>query len=174
MRLSDAERDQMVDALHQAVGDGRLTLAEFEERVGGVLAARTRAEVTPYLVDLPTATAVGQAEVRSRASSVRRVGRWVVPRRLAVNTRSSNVRLDFTQATIRSPVVEVALDVRSSSVKLILPAGASAEIDEVEMSASSAKSTVPNSGGIHLVVRGRLQSSSLRVRYQRRFLHWRW
>jgi hypothetical protein len=174
MRLSDAERDQMVDALHRAVGDGRLTLAEFEERIGGVLAARTRAEVEPYVADLPAATAPDRAEVRSRASSVRRDGRWVVPRRLAVDVRSSSVRLDFTQAAISSPVVDVTLETRSSSVRLILPAGASAEIDRVELSASSAKSTVPTSGGFHVVVHGRLQSSSLRVRYQRRFLRWRW
>jgi hypothetical protein len=47
-------------------------------------------------------------------------------------------------------------------------------VHDVELSSSSAKAKVPDSGGLHVVVLGQLQSSSLKVRYQRRFLRWRW
>ncbi|HEY0700474.1 MAG TPA: DUF1707 domain-containing protein [Micromonospora sp.] len=173
-RLSDADRDQVVERLHQAVGEGRLSLTEFEDRVGGVLAARTHGELTPFTADLPGAVAPPVLELRARASSVVRAGRWVVPRRLVVEVQSSNVRLDLTDAVLTAPVVELSLDVRSSSVTVVLPRGASASVDEVELAASTVKARVPDSGGLRLVVRGRLQSSSLRVRYQRRFLRWRW
>lgn len=174
MRVSDAERNRVVEQLNRAVGEGRLTLAEFEDRVGGVLAARTHAELMPFTADLPASVAPQVLELRSRASSLRRAGRWVVPRQVVVSTQASSVRLDFTDAVIESPTVELTLAVRSSSVTLVLPRGASASVHDVEMVSSSAKAKVPDSGGLHIVVRGRLQTSSLQVRYQRRFLRWRW
>lgn len=173
-RVSDAERDRVVELLTQAVGEGRLTLTEFEDRLSAVLAATTHSELVPFTADLPAAVAPDVVELRSRSSSLKRAGRWVVPRRLVVESQSSSVKLDFTAAVIATPAVEVALDVRSSAVTLVLPRGGSATIDEVEMTSSTAKSNVPDSGGLHVVVRGRLQSSSLKVRYQRRFLRWRW
>ncbi|WP_319459096.1 DUF1707 domain-containing protein [Micromonospora sp. RTP1Z1] len=174
MRLSDAERNRVVERLNQAVGEGRLTLAEFEDRIGGVLAARTHADLVPFTADLPVTVEPQVLQLRSRASSLKRAGRWVVPRQVEVEARSSSLRLDLTEAVIASPTVQVSLNVRSSAVTLVLPDGASASLHEVEMSSSSAKARVPDSGGLHIVVRGKLQSSSLKVRYQRRFLRWRW
>lgn len=174
MRVSDAERNRVVEQLNQAVGEGRLTLAEFEDRIGEVLAARTHADLVPFTADLPEIVAPQVLELRSRASSLQRAGRWVVPRQVVVEARASSIRLDLTEAVIASPTVEVSLDVRSSAVTLVLPYGASASLHEVEMSSSSAKAKVPDSGGLHIVVRGQLQTSSLKVRYQRRFLRWRW
>ncbi|WP_446217802.1 DUF1707 SHOCT-like domain-containing protein [Micromonospora sp. IBHARD004] len=174
MRVSDAERNRVVEQLNQAAGEGRLTLAEFEDRIGGVLAARTHADLASFTADLPAAVEPEVLELRSRASSLKRAGRWVVPRQVVVEARSSKIRLDLTEAVIASRAVQVTLNVRSSSVTLVLPHGASASLHEVEMSSSSAKPRVPDSGGLHIVVRGRLQSSSLKVRYRRRFLRWRW
>jgi hypothetical protein len=175
IRVSDAERNVVVEQLNQAVGEGRLTLAEFEDRVQGVLAARTRDDIAPFTADLPAAAAAADiVTLRSRSSSLKRGGRWIVPRRLLVEAQSSSVRLDLTEAQIAAPTVEVALDLRSSSVKLVLPRGASATVHDVELESSSAKAKVPDSGGLHVVVLGHLKSSSLKVRYQRRFLRWRW
>src|SRR6266540_3531118 len=63
-RIGDAERQQVIDALSRATGDGRLTLDEFAERAGEVFAARTRDELDQVVRDLP-------AEARSpeRAAS---------------------------------------------------------------------------------------------------------
>ena len=173
-RVSDAERDRVVELLTRAVGEGRLTLPEFEERLSGVLAAATHADLVPFTADLPEAAAPEVVELRSRASALKRAGRWVVPRRLVVQAQESSVKLDFTEAVVATPTVEVLLDVRSSGVTLVLPRGASASVDDIEMVASSAKTTVPDAGGLHVLVRGRMKSSGLRVRYQRRFLRWRW
>jgi hypothetical protein len=173
-RVSDAERNLVVEQLNQAVGEGRLTLTEFEDRVQGVLAARTHDDMAAFTADLPAAVAPEVLTLRPRASSLKRAGRWVVPRRLVVEAQSSSVRLDLTEAQVASPTVEVSVDLRASAVTLVLPAGASATVHEVELSASTAKAKAPESGGLHVVVRGHLQSSSLTVRYQRRFLRWRW
>jgi Domain of unknown function (DUF1707) len=52
-RASDADRETTVDILCAAVGDGRLTLAELDERVGAALSARTRAQLAALIADLP-------------------------------------------------------------------------------------------------------------------------
>ncbi len=52
-RASDADRDIATDILCAAVGDGRLTLNELDERLGAALSARTRAELAALIADLP-------------------------------------------------------------------------------------------------------------------------
>src|SRR5947208_16885946 len=98
IRVSDAERNLVVEALNRAVGEGRLTLAEFEDRLQGALAARTRDDIAPLTADLPVTVAPEQLTLRSRASSTRRTGRWLVPRQLTVEAKASSVRLDLTEA----------------------------------------------------------------------------
>ena len=55
VRASDAEREQAVALLQRGFADGRLALAEFEERVGAAYAARTRAQLSDLTADLPAA-----------------------------------------------------------------------------------------------------------------------
>lgn len=52
MRVGDAERDQVVDLLQHAVGDGRLTMPEGRERLELALAARTYADLDALVADL--------------------------------------------------------------------------------------------------------------------------
>jgi hypothetical protein len=51
-RASDADRDAAVDLLCAAVAEGRLTLAELDERVGPALSARTICELATLTADL--------------------------------------------------------------------------------------------------------------------------
>lgn len=52
-RLSDAERQEALDALSEHVRTGRLDLVEFEQRSGQVSAAKLRRELEPVFADLP-------------------------------------------------------------------------------------------------------------------------
>lgn len=184
LRMSDADREQVVSRLQTAVSEGRLTLPEFEERVEGVLAARTYGDVEPFLADLPEAV-FGQPavrdvlELRSHASGLKRRGRWIVPRRLVLNSRAGSIKLNFVNAVLSYPLVEIEIEAIASSTELVLPRGASADVDDIEMIASSVASKVlapsdPGATGTRFVVRGRQKASSLKVRYERRFLRWRW
>jgi hypothetical protein len=177
MRLSDAERERVVAQLNAAVSEGRLTLAEFEERVDGVLRSRTFGEIQPYVMDLPAQQIKTPqlVEIRNRASSLKRQGRWTVPRLLSITTRSGSVKIDFTEAIFGSAVVDVALDAQSSSVELILPHGATADLDSIDAFASNVRSRVEPSGqGVAFRINGQVKSSNVKVRYQRRFWRWRW
>lgn len=53
VRASDAERKAVVDELTRHCGEGRLTLEETEERIAAAWAARTVADLTTLLSDLP-------------------------------------------------------------------------------------------------------------------------
>jgi hypothetical protein len=55
VRCSDAERDRTAHALHRAVGEGRLSLAEVEERTASIYAAQYRHELDVVVADLPPA-----------------------------------------------------------------------------------------------------------------------
>jgi len=49
-----AERDHIVDRLREAVGEGALTLDEFQERLDATYAVVTRSELQSLVTDLPT------------------------------------------------------------------------------------------------------------------------
>lgn len=53
LRASDAERDRVVEVLREACAEGRLTVAEFQERLDTAYAARTHGELAALTADLP-------------------------------------------------------------------------------------------------------------------------
>ncbi|OLT14022.1 hypothetical protein BJF78_20665 [Pseudonocardia sp. CNS-139] len=53
MRVSDAEREKVQDRLRRAQEAGQLDLAEFDDRVRSVWAARTRGDLVRATADLP-------------------------------------------------------------------------------------------------------------------------
>ena len=53
LRVSDAERDAAAAELAEHHQEGRLDAAEFDERVGQAISARTRADLDRLLADLP-------------------------------------------------------------------------------------------------------------------------
>ena len=53
LRVSDAERDGVVERLARALREGRITVAEFEERTDRAYAARTRGDLDDLTEDLP-------------------------------------------------------------------------------------------------------------------------
>jgi DUF1707 SHOCT-like domain len=53
LRASDAERDAVATELGEHFQAGRLTQAEFDDRLGRALAARTRRDLDGLLADLP-------------------------------------------------------------------------------------------------------------------------
>ncbi|TDC47219.1 DUF1707 and DUF2154 domain-containing protein [Jiangella ureilytica] len=56
VRASDAEREQVVQALSEHATTGRLTLAELEERIGQAYTAVTRDDLARLTADLPSPT----------------------------------------------------------------------------------------------------------------------
>ena len=53
LRASDADRERVAQVLHTALAEGRLTVAELQERLDTVYAAKTLGELEPVTLDLP-------------------------------------------------------------------------------------------------------------------------
>ena len=178
LRVSDSDRAHVRQLLEHAVGQGLLTLDEFSERIDTVLTARTRGDLRAVLADLPEAdlprshppavTPDGGELVQGRMSTITRRGQWTVPPHLRLHTRMCDTTLDFTTATLQSPTVVLDIDDYFSSTELILPDGATADLNGVDTFAGSATLKVPygpQSPQLHLVVRGRVRFGSVTARY---------
>lgn len=193
MRISDAERDQVSEILREAAGEGRLDLQELDERISAVYAAKTYADLEPIVADLPAGaggltsggaggSAIAQNQtpsvvpagqtlaLKAKGQPMVRKGEWTVPQRVEVDARFGTIKLDFRQALISTPVVEVWLDTSWGSADLILPEGSTAEVDVDSSWFGSLRSDVDSirrADATHFVITGTAQGGSLRVRHKR-------
>ncbi|HEY2699283.1 MAG TPA: DUF1707 domain-containing protein [Pseudonocardiaceae bacterium] len=190
LRISNADREQVLQHLQEAMAQGMITADELAERSDRALNARTREDIDPLVADLPHAVATypGAAlptpiaandvmDLGATLGSTSRKGYWVVPRKLRVRSRLGSTELDFTEAQIDHPVVDVEIDVKGGSVEMRLPEGASASMDDVHVTAGSIedhrKYREPM-GRPHFNVTGTLSWGSLEIRGPRRsFFSWR-
>lgn len=91
LRVSDEDRERTAQRLARAQAEGRLELAEFDERVRAAYGATTRADLAPLTVDLPAEgprapagslerpAAVGaRRRPPSRSGAAAAVGVWAV------------------------------------------------------------------------------------------------
>jgi hypothetical protein len=150
LRASDADRDRVIELLRAAVADGRLDQAEFNERLDAALAARTIDALAPLIADLipapgsdgaltlplagtPAQPAAELLTISERHGSVRRDGRWTLPRRLVLHTAWSDVTLDLTSAVRSGPELVIELRVRGGDVELVLAPGMVVDANELSV-----------------------------------------
>lgn len=74
LRVSDAERTQVADALSKHFADGRLDQAEFDERMQRAMGAKTRGDLAGLFDDLPPLVPTTSAPPESK----RRPGRVLI------------------------------------------------------------------------------------------------
>jgi hypothetical protein len=126
---SDAERERGIALLRHAVGEGRLTLEEFSERVELAYAARTDQELGDLVRDLPgdlapsVPPAMVSEEHRAFCSHLIRSGPWSLPRRSSWRSIFGTIDLDLRQARLAGP--ETVLEVYNlfGTVTVIVPEG---------------------------------------------------
>jgi len=61
MRISDADREHIVERLREHYAEGRLTSDELDERVTAALSAKTYGDLRAVMTDLPEPETVGAA-----------------------------------------------------------------------------------------------------------------
>jgi uncharacterized protein DUF1707 len=147
LRASDADRDQVIGLLRAAVTDGRLDPAEFDERMGAALAARTIDALTPLTADLiatpggdgaltlpPAATPAAElVTIKEKHGLVRREGRWTLPHRLALRTAWCKTTLDLTSAVRSGPELIIELRMRGGHLELVLAPGMAVDANELRV-----------------------------------------
>lgn len=171
-RVSDGDREIALVALHQAELEGRITRVEVERRAERLAAAHDRTQVQALLADLPDTILArvpdDVVDLSVTSGSIRRSGRWTVPRLLRIRSASGSVRLDLSEAVIAHDVVAIELTVDSASARIVLPRGSSANVNHLQ--GGTVRSKVPDAGGTpHFRISGRSRTGTVRIRYPRRF-----
>lgn len=190
LRASHEDRDRIVDVLRVAAGDGRLTAGELDERVGAALTARTYGELTALVSDLPAAgaAAVGVPDAKPKdvvrmdchSSNANRDGRWLVPRRMEVRVTSGSVTLDFTDAVVSWPTLQIDAEIRSGNLTLVTKPGVVVDTDDLTIRSSNVKVRAPWGPDVPVMLRidvsGRVESSNINARPPRlpRRTFWQW
>ncbi|MHB9861431.1 DUF1707 SHOCT-like domain-containing protein [Streptomyces sp. YIM S03343] len=150
LRASDADRERVAEVLRDAVAEGRLDMAEFEERLETTYQARTYAELTPITRDLPAAGVTPPHPVSftkkpvadgswagritgedgpghhwgvAVLSGFQRKGRWTVPRRFNCFAFWGGGEIDLREANFADHEVEINCIAIMGGVQVIVPPG---------------------------------------------------
>ena len=139
LRVSDRERDAVVQRVQAAFAEGRLDDTEFDERMRAALTARTRGDLDVLLTDLPAETAApgpapaaaGRGPGRlaiALKSSVRRGGRWRVPEKYTAVVYKGSGWLDLRAAELSGPVTTFVAVAYKSRMTILVPPGLRVEM----------------------------------------------
>jgi hypothetical protein len=173
LRASHADRDQVVELLRVAAGDGRLSAEELDDRLESALTARTYAELASLTADLPatpgaavvppggavSATPKDLIRIHVNGSSVRRDGPWVVPKELDVKVKGGGVTLDFTEAVITQPLVRITAEVRGGGLRLITRPGIVVDAGDISLHGGGVTLPEPPDPGVPVQLRIELAGS---------------
>ena len=181
MRASDADRDRVIDVLRVAVGEGRLTSDEFEERMQAVLSTRTFGELASFTADLPPVSGPPPArrpstpapaaplegeEIRivQKGGSVSRTGHWTVPQRIDLRPSWCDVTLDFTDAVLTHGTLVIDMKMRGGTLTLVAGPGVVVDADDLIVRYTEIEMRPSAEPGAKVVLRVRLVG---RMRYGR-------
>jgi Domain of unknown function (DUF1707) len=159
-----------------AAGEGRITLEELEDRLEGVYAAKTYAELDTLIADLPRSrSAVPDAQplvLETRSGTIKQVGPWVVPEQITAKVTMGTITIDFTEAVCRHPEVRLEATCGSGRIIVIVPRGWVAMGDGlvtgmghlINKASGSADMAVATT----LRVSGKVGMGRIKIRYPRR------
>jgi hypothetical protein len=182
LRASHDDRDRAVEVLRVAAGDGRITAEELDERVGAALTARTYGELAALISDLPAApgslplmpgTLAGPkpkdlVRIECDTSTARRDGAWLVPRRMEVRVTRGSVTLDFTEAVVSWPSLEIDADIQTGNLTLVTGPGVLVSTDDLAIHTSTVKVDPPRAPAVpvrfRIDVSGRASIGTITVR----------
>ncbi|MFY1633833.1 DUF1707 SHOCT-like domain-containing protein [Solwaraspora sp. WMMB335] len=144
LRVSDAEREQVVELLGQATAEGRLTLDEYAERATDAHSARTRGELARLTADLPVGPPVpgrivgppggivGPPGAAAPAPTERmiaifgdevRKGHWLVPERVDARAIFGDCKIDLQNAQLQHHLTTIEVWAVFGSVTIYVPEG---------------------------------------------------
>ena len=174
LRASDADRERVVVVLAEAAGDGRLTLAEHEQRVQQACSARTLGELASLTEDLvalpdqPLRLDEPRA-VTAFCGTTRREGRWVVPDRLLVTAVSGRAVLDVRDAILQSRHTVIQATLIAGQLHLLVPEGLPVVLNSARaQGAAMPHPSVPSAGSPLIEVRAFTAGGRVRVYTPRR------
>jgi Domain of unknown function (DUF1707) len=130
--VTQADREDAVQTLQHAAGDGRLPLNEFSERVGTALTAETRHQLAAATAGLKAAPPAGSARTVSSIITFfghrRQVGRWRLPGSLRARALFGDLHLDLREVTVHDDVVDISATTLFGNLTVDVPEGVEVEL----------------------------------------------
>ncbi|MFH8972909.1 DUF1707 domain-containing protein [Streptomyces sp. NPDC017890] len=149
LRASDADRERVAEVLRDALAEGRLDMAEFQERLDTTYSARTYGELAPITRDLPVGSVDGPPRVSMTKepersgdwagritggegssswavavmSGFQRKGRWTVPRRFNSFAFWGGGEIDLREAVFADREVVINCVAIMGGMNVIVPPG---------------------------------------------------
>jgi DUF1707 SHOCT-like domain len=186
IRIGDRERDAVAAVLQEAAGDGRLSMAELDDRLEAALQAKTYADLDPLVADLsvelpshslssgrrraqgpPSAGYSREDPLRLDAGmgSEKRQGVWTVPPFIVIKQGMGSVKLNCVEAIPAAQLIEIQVIGGAGSIVLVLPDGWAVDADRLHKGSKSVKvPREPAPGKPLLVIYGSVGLGSFKVR----------
>lgn len=141
MRVSNADRERVAKILNDSMAEGRLTVAELEERLDKVYAAKTFGDLEPLTRDLPVGNQahavalptpapspvnrVGGRGTSSTAiaimSGTDRKGVWTVPPTFTAVAMMGGVEIDLTDARFEDAETTIQAFALMGGIDIFVP-----------------------------------------------------
>lgn len=177
VRATDSERHHAAALIQEAHADGRLDLAELDERLAAVYSSRTRPELEALTADLSPAAHGGTEDrlvLRSKGSKLTRHGAWLVPPQIVVRSEHARVVLDFGTAVLRYREIQVEVYSAHGRVEFVVPQGWFIDLDNMVTEWGRIKNEVvpPVPGMPRIRISGRIEHAGITVRHPRRRRRW--
>jgi hypothetical protein len=190
----EPDREEAIRALSAAFAGDRISLEQFEERIGLIRQAPNRPSIDAIIADLVPSggfavpaglvpvvadhTALRHEDnlpapaevlrIRTVMGSTKRAGSWTVPFRLELKVVLGEIVIDLRDAIFWSDVLDIDLDAVLSNVTLIVPAGTQVENQSEERFSSSSHSTRSTRGlapfGLLVRITGAVRFSNLEIK----------
>lgn len=142
VRASDAERDATASLLRESFSEGRLTLAEFDERTSRAYAARFRSELMELTHDLPAAHREHESTLEARPDraparritggsgpatslaimgGVERAGTWTLPAEHTAFALMGGVEIDLREAALQAHETTIRAFAIMGGIEILVP-----------------------------------------------------
>lgn len=189
-RIGHKERDEAIEVLREAAGDGRITVEELDERMEKVHAARFPVDLDDVLFDLTTrlpsdrfrtGSALARPTPASRAmetgeplvlkaggANELRRGRWQILPSIRCHPTMSNIELNFLEVETDLEVIDVEVVAGMGSLIVVVPDDWAVNVDALSKSWGSVKSVVnaiPEGRKPIIRVSGSIGMGSFRARF---------
>jgi hypothetical protein len=179
-RAGDADREAVAERLRIAAGDGRIDLAELDERLTQAYAAKTYGQLEVLVADLPAHSVAIPGDalpepntlvLKTKSPNIKQSGQWIVPQRITAESTSGIITIDFTQASCVHREVAVEAASRSGWIRLLLPEGWAARVSPASTNTSHISNKAPETpdpGAPTIIVTGHPVVGYIRIRTKQR------
>ena len=189
-RIGHRERDEAIEVLREAAGDGRITVDELGERMEKAHAARFPIDLDEVLSDLtptlpsdrfrpgvsltrptPADRAIAAGEplvIKAGWEQELRRAKWQVPPSIRCHPTGANIELNFLEVDTDLKVIDVEIIAGMGSVIVVVPDDWAVNVDDLSKSWGSVKSVVnavPELGKPTIEVSGSIGMGSFRARF---------